>query len=320
MIGAAQPITPPSIDLWGIAPIMALVGAGVGVVLLRALLRRHRSGTPACLALAMVGVFTAGGLLFRQWNLVRDDGPLTTFSGMVRVDPFAVFLGVVITAATGLALLLAVSYLKREGLESPEYFALVLLSAAGMLMMTTANNLVVVFLALEVLSIPLYVLAAFDRWHLVNSLKQRERVVIIDPANTYYLSPLLEFQEAKELHAQQATLATLAFLERNPKDFDHLDLLKQVFLKQALAKAQDQRQKEVIEFRSKQLHQKPEIAKIEILGTRDNEVLVHVTGQLVRIGIFQEKAFTEGFPFSLRLKFLRNPKHGHERSFSNGRG
>ena len=157
------------------------------------------------------------------------------------------------------------------------------------------------------LAVATILFAAVDRWHLVNSFKQRERVVIIDPANTYYLSPLLQFQEAKELHAQQATLATLAFLERNPKDFDHVDLLKQVFLKQAFAKAQEQRQKEIAEFRSKQLHQKAEISKIEILGTRDNEVLVHVTGQLVRTGIFQEKAFTEGFPFSLRLKFLRNP-------------
>jgi NADH-quinone oxidoreductase subunit N len=163
ILGAAPPITTPSVDLWGIAPIMALVGAGVGVVLLRALLRRHRAVTWACFALSMVGVVVAGGLLARQWNLVRDDGPLTTFGGMVRVDPFAVFLGIVVTSATALALLLAVAYLRREELEAPEYFALVLLSGAGMLMMTTANDLVVVFLSLEVLSIPLYVLAAFDR-------------------------------------------------------------------------------------------------------------------------------------------------------------
>jgi hypothetical protein len=157
------------------------------------------------------------------------------------------------------------------------------------------------------LALATIVFSAVDRWHLVNSFKQRERVVIIDPANTYYLSPLLQFQEAKELHAQQATLASLAFLERNPKDFDHPDLLKQVFLKAAFGKAQDQRQKEAVEFQSKQLHQKVEIAKIEILGTRENEVLVHVTGQVIRSGIFQQKAFTEAFPFSLRLKLLRNP-------------
>jgi NADH-quinone oxidoreductase subunit N len=163
VIGATQPITTPSVDLWGIAPIMALVGAGVGVVLVRALMRRHRAVTWSCFTLSIVGVLVAGGLLFRQWHLVRDDGPLTTFAGMVRVDPFAVFLGVVITSATALALLLSVAYLRREGLEAPEYFALVLLSGAGMLMMTTANDLVVVFVSLEVLSIPLYVLAAFDR-------------------------------------------------------------------------------------------------------------------------------------------------------------
>src|SRR5262245_52237531 len=99
------------------------------------------------------------------------------------------------------------------------------------------------------------VLAAFDRYHLVKQFKQRERVVINDPAQTYYISPLLQFEEAKELHAQQAELAALAFLDRNPRDFDHAELLKQVFLKSAFAKAQDHRIREAVEFRAKQLHQ-----------------------------------------------------------------
>src|SRR6267143_3630558 len=151
------------------------------------------------------------------------------------------------------------------------------------------------------------VLAALDRYHLVGQFKQRERVVIIDPAQTYYLSPLLQFQEAKDLHAQQAELATLAFLDRNPKDFNHPDLLRQMFLKAALQKAQDHRTREAVEFRAKQLHQKPEIAKIDILATRDNEVLVAVSGQVIRTGIFQEKVFTEAFNFKLGLRLLRNP-------------
>ena len=104
--------------------------------------------------------------------------------------------------------------------------------------------------------------AALDRYHLIGQFKQRERVVIIDPAQTYYISPLLQFSEARDLHAQQAELATVTFLERNPKDFDHSDLLRQMFLKPALQKAQDHRTREAVEFRSKQLHQKPEIAKM----------------------------------------------------------
>jgi hypothetical protein len=149
--------------------------------------------------------------------------------------------------------------------------------------------------------------AAFDRYHLISQFKQRERVVIIDPAQTYYISPLLQFQEARDLHVQQAELATTAFLERNPKDFDHADLLKQMFLKSALQKAQDQRTREAVEFRSKQLHQKPEIARVDILATRENEVLATVTGQVIRTGIFQEKAFTEAFNFKLSFRLIRNP-------------
>ena len=45
-----------------------------------------------------------------------------------------------------------------------------------------------------------------DRYHIVSQFKQRERVVIIDPAGTCYLSPLLQFSEARDLHVQQACL------------------------------------------------------------------------------------------------------------------
>ncbi|MDQ6626267.1 MAG: hypothetical protein M3Y69_09065, partial [Verrucomicrobiota bacterium] len=55
--------------------------------------------------------------------------------------------------------------------------------------------------------------AAIERIHLARTLKERERVVIVDPAGTFFVSPLLHFEEARELHAQQSTLATLAFLE-----------------------------------------------------------------------------------------------------------
>jgi hypothetical protein len=156
-------------------------------------------------------------------------------------------------------------------------------------------------------TVTVLLLSAIDRYHIVSQFKQRERVVIIDPVGTYYLSPLLQFSEAKDLHVQQAELATMAFLERNPRDFDNPDLLKLMFLKSALGKAQDEKIKEFVEFRAKQLHQKAEIGQIDILATRDNEVLAAVTGQIIRSGIFQDKAFTEAFPFTLRLRLLRNP-------------
>jgi hypothetical protein len=149
--------------------------------------------------------------------------------------------------------------------------------------------------------------AAFDRYLMVQSFKQRERVVVIDPANTFYVSPLLKFEEARELHVEQSTLATTAFLERNPKGFDNEDLLKELFLKPAYLKASAYQVAEQPEFKSKQLHQKVEISGIIILNTREDYVLTQVTGQLIRDGIFQDKPFTEAMPFKLSLRLQRNP-------------
>jgi hypothetical protein len=151
------------------------------------------------------------------------------------------------------------------------------------------------------------VAAAVDRFYLVQSFKQRERVVVIDPANTFYVSPILQFQEAKGLHTQESTLAATAFLERNPKGFDNTELLKQMFLKKALGKAYAYLASEEPEFKSKQLHQKAEISGIDILSTRDDFVLTQVTGQLVRNGIFEGQAFSEAVPFKLLLRLQRNP-------------
>jgi hypothetical protein len=51
-------------------------------------------------------------------------------------------------------------------------------------------------------TVAVLLLSAMDRYHIVSQFKQRERVVIIDPAGTYYLSPLLQFSEARDLPIQ----------------------------------------------------------------------------------------------------------------------
>lgn len=149
--------------------------------------------------------------------------------------------------------------------------------------------------------------SAIDRYILIQSFKQRERVVIIDPSSTFYVAPLLKFSEAKGLHVQQSTLAAMAFFNRNPNGFDDDDLLKEMFLKEAYQKALNYEAAEEPEFQSKQLHQKVEISAIDVLDTREDVVLTQVSGQLVRNGIFQGKTFTEAVPFKLLLRLQRNP-------------
>lgn len=87
-------------------------------------------------------------------------------------------------------------------------------------------------------------------YYLGQIFKQRERIVVVDHANTFYVSPPLTFQEAKELHAQQSTFATIVRLDRNPKGFDQEDLLKQRFLKHAFEKASALRLGEEPEFKA----------------------------------------------------------------------
>lgn len=152
------------------------------------------------------------------------------------------------------------------------------------------------------------VAAALVQPHLIiRKLKEHERIVVLDPAGTYHVSPLLSFQEAKDFHAQQSTLAVMAFLERHPKGPDHPELLKQMFLKAAHEKARRQLTAEAPEFEAKRQHQKPEVARIDILETREDFVMTRVTGQLIRTGHFNGKVFNEAVPFSLALKFRRNP-------------
>ena len=83
------------------------------------------------------------------------------FSGMVVLDGFSSFLDVLFLGAGLLGIGLAYGYLRRMGIERGEYYALLLFSVTGMLLMAQAADLIVIFLALELLSIPLYVLSAF---------------------------------------------------------------------------------------------------------------------------------------------------------------
>ncbi|MFT3992223.1 MAG: hypothetical protein QM680_12520 [Luteolibacter sp.] len=142
---------------------------------------------------------------------------------------------------------------------------------------------------------------------LIRKLKEQERVVILDPAGTYHVAPLLRFQDARDLHVQQTTLVVLAFLERSPAGLDHPELLKQLLLKPAHDKALKQLASEAEEFKAKNRHQKPEIARIDILETREDFVLTQVTGQLIRTGVFEGKTFNEAIPFKFALKMRRNP-------------
>ena len=150
-------------------------------------------------------------------------------------------------------------------------------------------------------------LCALQPYLIINAYRARERVVVLDGAGSFSVSPLLGFEEAKDLHESMALWATLALYQRNPKGWDYPDLLQKSFLTDAATKAGAEREKSQAEFTVKNIHQKPEVFKIDILRTREDRVLVKVEGQLVRTGVFENQTFTESPKFSLTLTFVRNP-------------
>src|SRR5882724_10375116 len=117
---------------------------------------------------------------------------------------------------------------------------------------------------------------ALQPYLIIKAYRARERVVVLDGAGSFSVSPLLGFEEAKDLHETMALWATLAYFQRNPKGWDYPDMLQKLFLAEATAKANAEREKSQPEFETKQIHQKPEVFKIDILRTREDRVLVKV--------------------------------------------
>lgn len=95
--------------------------------------------------------------------VAAQSAPGPAFSGMLIVDGFATFFRVLVIAAGILVVLCSYGYLRREGAEKGEYYALLLYSIAGQCVMASANELIVLFIGLEISSIASYVLAGYLR-------------------------------------------------------------------------------------------------------------------------------------------------------------
>lgn len=146
-------------DLMVIMPV--IVVAGWGVLLLLADLwvpagKKHITALLAALGLAAAMVVT----------LLENPTPEIGFGGMAVRDGFTGFMNLLFLATGLVGVALAYDYLKRMQIERGEYYVLLLFSISGMMLMAGANDLLVFFLALELLSIPLYILAGFARQRL----------------------------------------------------------------------------------------------------------------------------------------------------------
>ena len=143
-------------DFYTIFPLTILAAWATLLLLVDLFIPKDRKGITAFLA--ALGLAVTLGFTVTQIGHERSG-----FSGMVTLDGFSTFTSTLILVSGLLGIALAYGYLKRMGIDRGEYYTLMLFSITGMMLMTQAADLIIVFLALELLSIPLYVLAAFAR-------------------------------------------------------------------------------------------------------------------------------------------------------------
>ena len=129
----------------------------------------------ASMALLILGVFlgdrgsrvvtwaSVSALVVAGWIVWQGADVQMTFAGMFVADRFGAFAKVLILAGSALSLVLSLGYLAREKLARFEFPVLVLLGTLGMMVMVTANDLISLYVGLELQSLALYVLAAFNR-------------------------------------------------------------------------------------------------------------------------------------------------------------
>jgi NADH-quinone oxidoreductase subunit N len=112
---------------------------------------------------SLIGIALAAASLFLLWSGSRDSLPLTGFYGMIRIDGFAiVFKGIFLTSAA-LAIAIATRYLDIEGEQHGEYYALILFATVGMMFLGSGYDLILLYIALELMAVTFYVLVAFTK-------------------------------------------------------------------------------------------------------------------------------------------------------------
>lgn len=143
-------------DLAAVLPLLVVAGWACLLLLVDLFIPADRKGLTALLA--ALGLLAGLVLAVGQFGQAGE-----AFGGMVVLDGYATFLHLVFLGTGLLGIGLAYDYLRRMGIERGEYYTLLLFTISGMMLMAQAGDLILVFLALELLSIPLYILAGFAR-------------------------------------------------------------------------------------------------------------------------------------------------------------
>jgi NADH-quinone oxidoreductase subunit N len=153
-----------TVDYIRILPELVLTAFGIIVMMADPLLKPGASRKGLGL-IALGGTIAAIAATFCQIAWMHRDSAFSSpgWFGMVRVDSFAIFFHLLIPAISAVCILASLEYLDAQNIRSGEYYALILFGTVGMVLMSSAVELVLIFIALEISSISTYILAGYRR-------------------------------------------------------------------------------------------------------------------------------------------------------------
>ena len=173
-----MPIEIPTLNFIALAPSLIVIGTALLVLLLDLAVTDKR----VLGYVSLLGVVTAAGV-----SIVMSGRGAVAFQEMAISDRYALFFNLVFLVTAALSLLIAIDYLKRRDLQRGEYYALLLFSTSGMMLMAAATDLIVVFLALEIMSISLYILAGFNRGQFASAEAAMKYFILGAFASAFFL-------------------------------------------------------------------------------------------------------------------------------------
>jgi NADH-quinone oxidoreductase subunit N len=172
---------PQGVDYIRILPELILSAFGIVVMLLDPLVDEEKSQK-------LLGFIALGGAvsgLLATWYMAKFPG--LAFSNMVKVDGFSVFFHYLVIAIAGVVILSSFEYMAVQRIRAGEYYALILFGVVGMALMSSAVELVLIFIALEISSISTYILTGFRRNEAASSESSLKYFLLGSFATAFFL-------------------------------------------------------------------------------------------------------------------------------------
>jgi NADH-quinone oxidoreductase subunit N len=180
-IPAMSHYIPQAADYIRILPEIVLSVFGMIIMLLDPVMDERTSQKPLG-TIALIGSLAALASTFYQLKL-----PGLGWWDMVQVDSFSIFFHIVVTAIAAVVILTSYEYMEVQQIRAGEYYGLILFGTVGMALMSSAVELVLIFIALEISSIATYILAGFRRNAAISSESSLKYFLLGSFATAFFL-------------------------------------------------------------------------------------------------------------------------------------